>query len=293
VTGGVEVLARAGRHGQTFIARLAHAPFPIEDREDEYFDGRDTKTGERFHSGPDGPLPEPRHFRDDRVLFHLPPGFDPARPFTLLVFIHGHRAELRRTLLGEHDLARQIDESGANVVLVAPQMALDAPDSHPGKLAEPDGLERFLDEAAGFLARDAGVDRGAVAHAPVILAGFSGGYRTVAFCLERGGADRRIEGVILLDAIYGEVERLRSWLTTDGRRGFFLCLYGESSREGTDALAAALAEGGIAVAARYPERLAAGTVHLVWVDTPHDRVPLDGPPARPLADILRRLPIFA
>ncbi|MGE5146739.1 MAG: alpha/beta hydrolase [Candidatus Eiseniibacteriota bacterium] len=292
MAGAAELIARAGRHGLTFIARLKHAPFPIEDGEDDFFDGRDRKTGERFHSGPDGPLPEPRHFRDDRVLFHVPRQFDPARPFALIVYFHGHRTELRRTLLGEHDLARQADESGANVVLVAPQMALDAADSHPGKLAEPEGLDRFLDEAARVLAREAGMERAAVARAPVILAGFSGGYRGVAYCLERGGADRRVQGVVLLDAIYGEVERLRAWISVAGRHAFFLCLYGESSRDGTERLAAALAEEGIPVAARYPERLAPGAVHLVPVDTPHDRIPLDGPPARPLADILRRLPSF-
>lgn len=293
MTGGVEVVARAGRHGQTFIARLAHAPFPIEDRDGGYFDGRDAKTGERFHTGPDGPLPERQHYCDDRVLFHVPRHFDPARPFAVVVFIHGHRAELTRTLLGDYQLGRQIDESGANVILIAPQMALDAADSHPGKLAEPDGLDRLLDEAAGVLAQHANLDRGAVAHAPIVLAAFSGGYRTIAYCLERGGVPRRVAGVVLLDAIYGERERLRAWLTTDGRRGFFLCLYGESSREGSESLAAALAEDGIAVSARFPERLAPGAVHLVPVDTPHDRVPVDGPPSRPIAETLRRLPPLA
>jgi hypothetical protein len=291
VTGGVEVVARAGRNGLTFVARLAHAPFPIEDRDGAYFDGRDAETGERFHTGPSGPLPETRHYRDDRVLFHVPAGFDPARPFELLVFFHGHRAELRRTLIGEHDLTRQVDASGRNVVLIAPQLALDAPDSHPGKLAEPGGFKRFLDEAADFLAAHvARIDRDAVARAPVIVAAFSGGYRTAAFCLERGGAGERIAGVVLIDAIYGEVERLRAWLAGAGRRGFFLCFYGESSREGTEALAGALAKDGIAVAGAYPERLGPGSVLVLWVDTPHDLIPRDGPPAGPIADLLRRLP---
>jgi hypothetical protein len=294
VTGGVEVVARAGRNGLTFVARLAHAPFPIADRDDTFFDGRHPQTGERFHSGPDGPLPEARHFRDDRALFHLPPGFDPGRPFALLVFFHGHRAELRRTLIGELELTRQIDESGRNVVLVAPQMALDAADSHPGKLAEPGGLDRLLEEAAGVLAgMVGGTDRAAFARAPVILSAFSGGYRSVAYGLERGGVGHRVQGVVLLDAIYGEVERLQGWLSTAGRRGIFVCLYGESSRDGTEALDAALARAGIAVSSRYPARLAPGAVHLVPVATPHDRVPLDGPPARPIADILRLLPSFA
>jgi hypothetical protein len=287
---GVEVVAPAGTGGLTFIAHLRAAPFPIEDKVSPFFDARDEATGERRHTGPDGPLPESRHFGDDRVLFHLPPAFDARRAFSLLVFFHGHRSELRRTLIAELELTRQVDESGRNLVLIAPQLALDAADSHPGKLATPGGFGRFLDEAAGVLA-DAvgGLDRAAVARAPIVLAAFSGGYRCVAHCLEQGGAGHKIEGVVLLDAIYGEIDRFRSWLSGAGRQGFFLGLCGQSTRDGTEALAAGLAEAGIAVSRRYPRRLRPGGVHLVSVVTPHDLVPVQGPPDRPLADILRRL----
>jgi hypothetical protein len=291
MTRGGERAARAGAAGRTFVARLAHAPFPIDDPDNAYFDGRDPATGERFHTGPSGPLPEARHYRDDRVLFHVPRHFDPARPFELLVFFHGHRAELQRTLVGEHGLARQIDLSRRNVVLVAPQLALDAPDSHPGKLAEPGGFARFLDEAAEVLAAEvAGVAAAAAARAPVILVAFSGGYRAAAFVLERGGVERRIHGVLLIDAIYGEVERLSAWLAGAGRRGFFLCLYGDSSREGTDALVDAVGKDDVAVLRGYPRRLSPGIVYGVAVATPHDLIPRDGPPAGPIADFLKRLP---
>lgn len=291
MTRGAETGARAGAAGLTFVARLASAPFPIEDPDGAYFDGRDAATGERFHTGPSGPLPETRHYRDDRVLFHVPRHFNPARPFELLVFFHGHRAELERTLIGEHALTRQIDDSRRNVVLVAPQLALDAPDSHPGKLAEPQGFARFLDEAADVLAAHvAGLGREAAARAPVIVAAFSGGYRTAALSLERGGVERRVHGVCLIDAIYGEVERLGAWLAGPGRRDFFLCLYGESSREGTEALADALGKDDIAVVRAYPKRLSPGIVYLAWVETPHDLIPCDGPPKAPITDLLRRLP---
>ena len=290
---GIEPVARAGR-GLTFIARLTHAPFPIDDSDGAFFDGRDSETGQRFHTGPDGPLPETRHFRDDRVLFHVPRHFDPTRPFTLLVFFHGHRTELRRTLVRAMKLTRQIDESGANVLLVAPQLARDAADSHPGKLAQSGGLARLLCEAAGVLARAVpGLNRAALARAPVILAAFSGGYRTVAYGLERGGIGRRLRGVVLLDAVYGEVERFQDWLAAPGRRGFFLCLYGPSSRSDTEALAARIKRAGQGLSTRYPARIRPNAVYIVSFDTPHDRVPLAGPPAHPLADILRRLPFLA
>ncbi|HEX7007359.1 MAG TPA: hypothetical protein VF274_09475 [Alphaproteobacteria bacterium] len=291
MSGGIEIVARAGTAGVTFIAHLQAAPFPIEDAASVYFDARDTTTGERCHLGPDGPLPETRHFRDDRVLFHLPPGFDPSRPFTVLIFFHGHRSELRRTLLGELALTRQVDDSRHNVVLVAPQLALDAADSHPGKLAEPGGFGRFLDEAAGVLAGAVdGVDRPAVARAPLVVAAFSGGYRAAAFCLEQAAEmGRAVRGAVLLDAFYGEIERFRRWVAGAGRDSFFLGLYGESGRDGGAALAAGLAEAGVPVSDRFPRRLRPGAVHLVPVATAHDRLVVEGPPSRPLAVILRRL----
>ena len=38
-------------------------------------------------------LGESQIFSDDRVLLHIPPGFDPKRPAVMVVFFHGHGAE--------------------------------------------------------------------------------------------------------------------------------------------------------------------------------------------------------
>jgi hypothetical protein len=37
---------------------------------------------------------ESQTFSDDRVLLHIPPGFDPKRPAVMVVFFHGHGANL-------------------------------------------------------------------------------------------------------------------------------------------------------------------------------------------------------
>jgi hypothetical protein len=42
----------------------------------------------------------------------------------------------------------QITAAGVNAVLVAPQFAVNAADSSAGKFWEPNGFQRFLDEAA-------------------------------------------------------------------------------------------------------------------------------------------------
>ena len=90
---------------------------------------------------------------DPRVLLHIPRGFDASRPAVMVLFFHGHGATLERDVHLRQQLPRQISESGMNAVLVAPQLAVDARDSSPGKLWEPEGVKRFMAEAANKLAK--------------------------------------------------------------------------------------------------------------------------------------------
>jgi hypothetical protein len=52
----------------------------------------------------------------------------------------------------------------------------------------------------------------------------------------------------------------------------------------------AVAKEDVAVLQGYPRRLSPGIVYSAVVDTPHDMIPRDGPPAAPIADFLKRLP---
>src|ERR1700680_1893501 len=72
-------------------------------------------------------------YSDDRVLLHIPKGFDIRRPSVMIVYFHGHGATLRRDVLYRQRLPAQITASGVNAVLVAPQFASDASDSSAGK----------------------------------------------------------------------------------------------------------------------------------------------------------------
>ena len=169
-----------GHGGLTFLAQLRHAPFPFDGECDEtgrpFFDSVDPVTGSRLHTTGDGKrYGEAAHYANDQVLFHIPPRFDPARPFRLLVYFHGHLSELRRNVIEEMALVDQVSASATNTVLVAPQLATNAMDSSPGKLGEPGGLARFLDEAASVLALATGLATVTFAGAPVVLAAFSGG----------------------------------------------------------------------------------------------------------------------
>ena len=276
-----------------FLARLRHAPFPYDgpcgDDGRPFFDAVDPVTGGRQHTTEDGNrYGESAHYASDRVLFHVPPAFDPARPFCLVVYFHGHLSELRRNVVEEMAVPRQVTASGANVVLVAPQLAVNAIDSNPGKLMEAGGLARLVDEAADVLTATLGLpDGGLVRGAPIVLAAFSGGYRAVAHGLERGGLGRRVIGVLLFDAIFGEVDRFTRWLLQEWAWGFFVALHSPSSAPRTEELIARLAARGVRHRSGFPERIGPGTLSFGCVDTDHNDVPVVGPPAWPIAQALR------
>ncbi len=66
----------------------------------------------------------------------------------MVVFFHGHGANLARDVRDRQQVPAQITAAGTNAVLVAPQFAVNAADSSAGKFWEPNGFKRFLDEAA-------------------------------------------------------------------------------------------------------------------------------------------------
>jgi hypothetical protein len=288
----------AQRPAQRFTASLASAPFPYDgptpDGNRPFFDARDAKTRQRAHTTGDGNvLPEHPHYTDDRVLFHLPPDFDPVRPVEILVFFHGHGSEIERTLIDDLDLPRQIDQSRRNMVLIAPQLAREAPDSSPGKLGQADGLKNLLDEAAKVLAERSGGKVEAFNKAPVILSAFSGGYRSVAFSLARGGANARIKGVLLLDAIYGDTRHFAAWIADHWHDRFFVSLYGPSTEKWHQELRSLLAQRQRRPQGWLPARIRPGSQAFVAVPTEHNALFKDGPPQWPLLNMLQRIRLTA
>jgi hypothetical protein len=160
------------------------------------------------------------------VLLHIPPGFDPNRPAVMVVFFHGHGAELARDVRDRQQVPAQITASGVNAVLVAPQFAFNAADSSAGKFWEPNGFKRFLDEAAVKLARLYGDPRKAFAFAnmPIVIVAYSGGFGPTLSVLDRGGANSRIRGIVLLDALYAGIDTFANWIANN-RSTFFVSSY--------------------------------------------------------------------
>jgi len=169
---------------------------------------------------------EAQTFSDDRVLLHIPPGFDPNRPAVMVVFFHGHGANLAGDVRDRQQVPAQITASGANAVLVAPQFAVNAPDSSAGKFWEANGFKRFLDEAAAKLARLYGDQRSqsTFERMPIVIVAYSGGFGPTLSVLDRGGVRSRVRGLVLLDALYAGIDKFADWIA-ENPSTFFVSSY--------------------------------------------------------------------
>ena len=154
----------------------------------------------------------------------------------------------------------------------------------------------MLDEAVGVLARTLGPDLASrLAQAPVLLMAFSGGDKALAAGLaERGGADsgfvNRIEGIVLLDAVFEAAPRIDAWLKPRSGRVFLVGLYSKLSAPWTDKLIDRWEARRLRYEQFLPDRIGRGSVVLVRVQTEHGAIANDGPPRDPITEILRLLP---
>jgi hypothetical protein len=216
------------------------------------------------HSSPRGGIHwEDQTYSDRSVLLAAPHSFDPARPAMIVVFFHGNNATLARDVIARQQIVRQLADSGLNAVLVAPQLAVDAPDSSAGRFWSPGGFAAFLSEAQTKLGDLYPNARGAFRRMPVIIVAYSGGYLPAAYSLSVGGDGARVRGVVLLDALYGERDKFVSWAEGPGRNAFFLSAYSTSSREGNEAVRAALEAAGVKTVSGLPAELSPGVAAFV------------------------------
>jgi hypothetical protein len=206
-------------------------------------------------------------YNDNRVLVHVPETFDVRKPGVIVVFFHGNGATLERDVRDRQMVPQQISDSGVNAVLLAPQFAVDAPDSSAGKFWQPGGFKRFMDESAGQLARLTGDPDSAKAFAsmPIVIVGYSGGFLPTAWSLDVGGVTNRVRGVFLLDAVYGELDKFASWIENN-RSGYFVSSYTRYTKQRDRELMEMLRGKGITVTENMDGPLRPGSV--VFVQTP-------------------------
>lgn len=229
-----------------------------------FLDARDGKR--RGHTSLRGDVYwEDPTYSDRRSLLYLPPGFDPARPVLIVLYLHGQGATLERDVMVRQAVPRQVAESGLNIALVAPQLALDAGDSSAGNFWRGGHFARYIDEAAERLMRLYGhrsAGRG-FNLAPVVIVAYSGGYLSAAYALERGGANHRIKGVILMDALYGDEDKFATWFAARRRQAFLLSAYTDSTKEENAMLQGLLAKKRIPFTRSPPRTLSSGTAAFV------------------------------
>ncbi len=206
-------------------------------------------------------------FNDNRVLMHVPEHFDASKPGVIVVFFHGNGATLERDVRDRQLLPQQISDSGANAVLLAPQLAVDAADSSAGKFWQPGGLKRFINELADHLAKLYGDPSAAktFANMPIVIVGYSGGFLPTAWSLDVGGVGNRVRGVVLLDAVYGELDKFASWIANN-RSGFFVSAYTRYTQRHDQELMQMIRDKGIAISDDMDGPLRPGSV--VFVKTP-------------------------
>ena len=246
--------------------------------------------GRLGHTGRGGVHWEDQTYSDRSVLLAAPGSFNPAKPGFIIVFFHGNNATLTRDVIARQQIVRQLADSGLNAVMVAPQLAVDAPDSSAGRFWTPGGFAAFLSEAQtklGALFPDA---RGAFRRMPVIIVAYSGGYLPAAYSLSVGGEGGRVRGVVLLDALYGERDKFVNWVEGTGRSAFFLSAYSTSSREGNEAARAALDAAGVRTESGLPARLSPGVVAFVDAGSvDHNDFMTSAWGGAPLSDIFSRI----
>ena len=222
------------------------------------------ENGRLGHSSPRGGLLwEDQTYSDRTVLLAAPQNFDPQKPGVIVVFFHGNNATLQRDVVARQQIVRQLADSGLNAVLVAPQLAVDAPDSSAGRFWTPGGFAAFLNEAEAKLGDFYPHARADFRRMPVVIVAYSGGYLPAVYSLTVGGEGGRVRGLVLLDALYGEREKFVRWVEGPGRGAFFVSAYSTSSKAGNDAVRAALEAAGLRVGNGLPASLTPGDIAFI------------------------------
>ncbi len=282
---------------RTKLVEFENAPFP--------FEGLDPRTGRPFINADETGRPgrvtrrgfkaEDQTYADQRVLLHIPEGFDVRRPAVIVVFFHGHRATIAGDVLTRQRVAEQITLSHANAVLVAPQFAVNAADSSAGSFWEPELFRLFLEETSEQLAllnAEPGTTR-IFDRMPVVIIGYSGGYSPTAWAIHHSSTNKRLRGVVLLDALYGDLDKFETWIKSDRSR-FFVSAYLGSTRARNLELQRILADQNIPIRTSLEPQLRPGSVVFIagGADERHSDFVTQAWTANPIADLLNRLPEY-
>lgn len=193
--------------GQMFVPQFSSAPFPHPDRTNGHIYDNNTYSAKE-------------HYSDSSVAIFIPKGFKTTEIINFVVYFHGWNNNID-SVCAQFDLIEQFCESNKNAIFVFPEGPKNSPDSFGGKLEGKDGLKNLIDDVLKYLSSNAKFKSTKVGN--IILAGHSGAYRVISFCLMHGGYTKNISDVILFDALYGQAEKYVHWI--ENFKGRFINIY--------------------------------------------------------------------
>lgn len=175
------------------------------------------------------------------VIVHAPPGFDPSRPFDVVMLFHGMGTRASWWIVagelgpvtGETGvgwgLSARHDRARVNALLVAPQLAPRGLDNFSGAFQRAGFLRAFLSE----LLEETLVERLGGRHTldevrAITMVGSSAGGPTIAGLLARRDLADRVRNVMVMDGLYGGEGTFAAWLAggTAAAPRRFVCVHG-------------------------------------------------------------------
>jgi hypothetical protein len=94
---------------------------------------------------------------------------------------------------------------------------------------------------------------------PVVIVAYSGGYLATAWSVHHGGIGKRLQGVVLFDALYGELDTFADWVTRQ-KSAFFVSTYTRSTEARNIQLQKVLGERQIPFTTALEPRLEPGSI---------------------------------
>jgi hypothetical protein len=250
-------------YGELIIKPYESAPFPHPKRAD----GHQYK--DKFFSAKD-------HYSDSRVAVFVPKGFRETGSIDFVVHFHGWGNELTN-VLHQYQLLEQFVESERNAVLVVPQGPKNASDSFGGKLEDPDGFKRFVDEVVANFRKHSAMKNKEFTLGKIILSGHSGGYQVISSIVDHGGLTDHVKEVWLFDALYAQTEKFRAW--AEKEHGRLVNIYTEhgGTRQETELMMEAYKTSGTPFFAAKesdikPDDLGSNKLVFIFTELPHNDV---------------------
>lgn len=208
-----------------------------------------------------------------RTFFHLPPAFSHRQPMTWVVWLQ-RPGKTVGPYLRRLSIPDQVDRSGANVIMVAPQLSRKTGESAAGRFSAPTGFSDFLAEAAAVAETELGIPAGSLpTTAPVLLVAHGESDAVAGDIVS--GVHGSLAGLLLLAPLLESPDGLARWLAASPDAGIG-CLWSDGGEAGVTRLKAALHRRGQAFLEEIPFGRRPGRVVINRSVSDPDRTPLDG-----------------